>query len=514
MFGFRGQALSSLATHSLFTLTSRHRAHRSTHTVRISYSAPVFTGLAPEHLRLPATGTVVRIEGLWGDMPVRLKARQQEDVEREWEDVNRVITQLLLTPQGKKVAVIARDENGNRRLVVKDGNQNPWEIGVLRQVYGREVVGSGWEKIKAQQGGVKIEGWICTKGSGSRGFQFLYINNHPLPPSTTLLHAEINRILAASSFGVVEEDEAKTMGSKTRGGPRKGVEKWGMFILRIECANGDISVLGGEGGTEGKGGLEGDHLKGVINLLQKLLREFLKTHHFRPFSISSSSSSNTRGKEPEARKKTSPLVVDLVQRSSTKSRSRSSTPLSIIRNNSGLASSFSTAAGSREGTPHGDTRALAMWSRVKSAKIDSNEEEGRQITGSKVNELALSSHTPEIPDKSRASVEISAIPAREREDSGDEDKDEYVSWIDPVSKRSFQVNTRTGNTTTMKNVGRSSVQPSQSAGTKRPASSLLFLRQAPSEQPENSPAKRLRINEGTDGMSEGTFVEQLLKVRT
>lgn len=465
--------------------------HRSTHTVRISYSTPVFTGLAPEHLRLPATGTVVRIEGLWGDMPVRLKARQHEDVEREWEDVTRALVQLLLTPQGKGVAVIARDENGNRRMVVKDTHLGPWEMGVLRQVYGRDVA-EGWERVRAQQGGVRIDGWICTKGSGTRGFQFLYINGHPLPPSTTLLHAEINRVLAASSFGVVvvvEEDEGR---SRARNGPRKGVEKWGMFILHIECADGDTHVLGGEGGTEGKAGLGGDHLQAAISLLQKLLKEFLKTHNFSPLSA------NTLAKDSEPKNSKQPPVVELVHRELP---SRPSTPLSTIRNNS-------SREVSRELTPQGDMRALATWSRIKSAKVDIKEEEGRQQTGFGAKEFTFSFAGPA---KGCASDEATATPVREGsvEQGGG---DEYVAWTNPVSKKSFQVNSRTGNTITT--AKRYSVQPSPGVGMGRSSSVVSIPGPGLADRGENSRAKRLRRSESTDTASKGAFVEQLLKVHS
>lgn len=459
--------------------------HRSTHTVRVSYSSPVFTGLAPEHLRLPATGTVVRIEGLWGDMPVRLKARQHDDVEREWEDVIRALVQLLLTPQGKGVAVVARDENGNRRMVVKDARVGPWEMGVLRQVYGRDVA-EGWERVRAQQGDVGIDGWICTKGSGTRGFQFLYVNGHPLPPSTTLLHAEINRVLAASSFGAVvvaaDEDEGR---ARARGGPRKGVEKWGMFILRIECADGDAGVLGREGGTEGKAGLGGDHLQAAISLLQKLLKEFLKTHNFGPLAA------GTIAKDTEPKTK-SPAVVELVHR---ELRSRPSTPLSTIRNNS-----------SRELTPQGDTRALATWSRIKSAKVDPKEEEGRQQTGFGAKEFTFSSAHPA---KNCTGVEATATPVRE----GSVDGDGYVTWTNPVSRKSFQVNTRTGNTITT--ARRCSVQPSPGIGMGRRSSSVVSV-PGPGlvDGDGNSRAKRLRRSESTDTASKGAFVEQLLKVHS
>lgn len=474
--------------------------HRSTHTVRISYSTPVFAGPAPEHLRLPATGTVVRIEGLWGDMPVRLKARQHEDVEREWEDVIRALVQLLLTPQAKGVAVIARDENGNRRLVVKDTHLGPWEMGVLRQVYGRDMA-EGWERVRAQQGGVRIDGWICTKGSGTRGFQFLYINGHPLPPSTTLLHAEINRVLAASSFGVVaaaagaDEDEGR---SKPRNGPRKGVEKWGMFILRIECADSDAGVLGGEGGTEGKAGLGGDYLQAAISLLQKLLKEFLRTHNFAPFSANTIAKENTTAKEIEPKNSKSPVVVELVHR---ELRSRPSTPLSAIRNNS-------SREPSRELTPQGDMRALATWSRIKSAKVDLKEEEGRQQTGFGAREFAFSSVRPA---GSCAGDGAAATPVREGSvEKGD--GDEYVTWTNPVSRKSFQVNTRTGNTITT--ARRCSVQSSPGIGMGRSSSVVSIPEARLADRDENSRAKRLRRSESTDTASKGAFVEQLLKVHS
>lgn len=435
-------------------------------------------------------------------MPVRLKARQQEDVEREWEDVNRVIVQLLLTPQGKGVGVIARDEGGNRRLAVKDGNLGTWELSVLRQVYGREVVGSGWEKVRAQQGGVKIEGWICTRGSGTREFQFLYINNHPLPPSTTLLHAEINRVLGASSFGVVEEDENRTSGSKVRTGPRKGVEKWGMFILRIECINGDISVLGGEGGTGGKSGLEGDHLNSAINLLQKLIREFLKTHHFRPLSAPPSNPRNS----VETRK-ACPSTVDLVEEGVTGSRSSSSTPLGTIKDNSSSVSGTSEMTDST----HRDLRALATWSRIKSARLDPNEEEGRQMTGFKTTDLTFSAHPPpRMLANPIDAGEVGLLMMPEIDGLVDAEDDGYVTWTNPISKKSFQVNNRTGNTATTGVVISDSMQFPQSIRMKRSASRLS----CPGGRPEDDfSAKRSRRSKSADTGSKGTFVEQLLKVR-
>jgi len=72
---------------------------------------------------------------------------------------------------------------------------------------------------------------------------------------TTLLHEEINRLFAASSFGVIEEDGG-TAGLKSN--PKKGADRWPMFVLRVECQRRETDIVGGEGGTKGKAGLEGD----------------------------------------------------------------------------------------------------------------------------------------------------------------------------------------------------------------------------------------------------------------
>lgn len=259
-FGSRGEALAALAMHSNLSVTSRAQGWRSSRQVRWCYGKKVFEGVPAEYAALEASGTTVRVEGLWGDMPVRLKAREGRDVEREWDEVIKVVCALLVSGRARGVGVVVRDESGARRLTVKGGRKacaGPWDLVVLRQVFGGEVFGAAglWENVKARQNGVRIEGWICRTGYGSKAVQFLALNGFPLVFTETELHREVNRIFAGSGFGIVEDVDAK--GTLRRGGTRKSVDRHGMYVLRIEYRDG-TAAMGGEGGTDGKAGVEGE----------------------------------------------------------------------------------------------------------------------------------------------------------------------------------------------------------------------------------------------------------------
>lgn len=89
--------------------------------------------------------------------------------------------------------------------------------------------------------------------------------------------------------------------------------------------------------------------------------------------------------------------------------------------------------------------------------------------------------------------------------------DEFFEWRDPVSQKTYTVNSRTGNTVTAKGPasGRSIVR----IGVKRPSSGDSFLGRRLDE--ESSNIKRAR----TEPLSEpkkppGPFIENLLRVRS
>ncbi|TGZ85281.1 hypothetical protein EX30DRAFT_361150 [Ascodesmis nigricans] len=445
-FGSRGEALSAIAQHAMLSITSRADGYRSSNMIRWAYGKVVFQGPAPEHLALPEKGTTVRVDGLWANMPVRLKALENLDKEKEWEGIVRCIVELLMSGRGEGVAVVVRDENSVRRLIVK-GGEGSWDLRVLKMAGIAE--GNGWEPVKAKQNGVRIEGWISTKGAVGRGCQFLYINGFPLKSGNTLLHTEVNNIFTNSSFGVVEEVEEGRKDVVRRGANKKSAERKGMFVLRIECRSHGPGIIGGEGGTDGKAGVEGENLKAVLELLQKLIYEFLKAHHFRPFKPVIADSAPKPGSIP-----------DLFAQQQLKSTSQ---PQPAFNTEERISD-------------------MADFSHAKTAKKDNLELSARNSTKSTSDTTSSIAPSPSLPLRpgnirafaSRSTKSVSpCLP-----------EDDALSWFNPKTGKRHQIDPRTGNLVLPKPVNKS-------AGSKDKSFHSASATQRISLQP---PTKRIKTS--------------------
>lgn len=117
-------------------------------------------------------GTTIKVDGLWADLPVRRRAWEAGDRDKEMEATIKTVVELLMSGRAVGVGVVMRDEKGERRLAVKpNGSGDKWDLRVLRMAGIADE--EGWEPVKAKQRGVGIEGWICRKGSVGKVCQFL-----------------------------------------------------------------------------------------------------------------------------------------------------------------------------------------------------------------------------------------------------------------------------------------------------------------------------------------------------
>lgn len=197
------------------------------------------------------------------------------------------------------------------------------------------------------------------------------------------------------------------------------------------------------------------NLKHVIQLLQKLAYEFLKAHHYRPLAIGSTAP------KPDPPVLTIPELFEQ-QKSTSALPGSPSTPSAL------------------ELRDRGRMMDLDSWSRVKAARFDRKEMEGRFITGGTAKIIPASKY------------DTSALLDSPTTQQPDDSSGEVVNWINPSSGKTYQLNTRTGNTSL--------------AGRKRSIRSVT-----PDRHPRISiPNKRSKSAEAS--RVPGPFVQNLLKV--
>ena len=145
-------------------------------------------------------GTVVRVEGLWGDVPVRIRAREKVDVERVWREGLGGVVALLVAGKAGGVGLVARDAAGAKKMVLRPGGG---DLDVLRAAFGPTLIGGKeeWESVEARQSGVKVDGWVSL---GRRGAgRFLAINGVPVERGGELERAVTERLAGRPAMYVL-----------------------------------------------------------------------------------------------------------------------------------------------------------------------------------------------------------------------------------------------------------------------------------------------------------------------
>jgi len=440
---------------------------------------------------------------------VRVKAQQASlDEEREWEELKRVLVALLLAKDGgvPKVGVTLRDYAGNKKVVIKPrinipdgsneeedgreqgaegGGRSEAELRLLQQVYTPKEIGStsSWERIRARRGNVTMEGWISTTGSPSRRYQFISINSHPLPPppqSANVLHATLNQLFSKSTFGTVIDPMER--GTKLAQKPRKGVDRYPKCILRIMCVRkhnegpneSGAVLIGGEGGTgdtsSGKGGMEGENLKGCVELLRRLVEQFLKVHGFQKRGDiereDGEASEGEGGGEVRGGESARPMrkflgtAIAGNKGAEVPRRVASTTPRPASSGGSSVAGGRRMQIRSMaRGTSVPQLSTLSGWgNKVKSARRDPVEEEGQQVTGMPKKATKCTAISPPTLAKTPSIITISEEEgdgeeeasvrvemAKKGLEAAKENDEGFLHWRNPVTNHVAHIDPRTGN---------------------------------------------------------------------
>ncbi|KUJ06570.1 uncharacterized protein LY89DRAFT_743715 [Mollisia scopiformis] len=527
--GGRGTFLASLSAMALMSITSHYHLHRSHNTISMHKSNVVSrqTPAPPQHyLSNSNHGTRVTIRDLFGNMPVRVKQRaiaaeKQRRNHKDWEELRRAIV-LLLISWPRNVAITVRELDSNQKLAIRPSvHFNEGITGVdasrvcsilTQATFVSLDEKTSWVPVGISTQSLVVQGTISLVPSAIKQVQFISFGVHPLSgEGPSILHDEINRLFFNSSFGNEEEvsdldDAERTRRAKDRRfnsdgytnkelkGGKKGVDRWPMFYINI----GQVSSAGtGEMNPDGIFDDTGNKFGAIMELLQVMITKFLTVHHFRPKpSRGLRSRKHNEGDFPQpafpngslAETKISASLNRVAAQAKKSAESRSGkSRLDPLGTNVRLPP-FRRSLSKQDSPFEG-------WSKVKSGAVivDLSEKEKREETIARPSSApplirgttTERSQTPLIAKDGKllrqpfddvvtarartTKVIRGPTPASQTIQTTSHDGDEFVAWVNPITKVRCLVNQRTGMTLPAKNErhGRISTKPSFSSQSNR-----------------------------------------------
>ncbi|HEY3170232.1 MAG TPA: DNA mismatch repair endonuclease MutL [Thermoanaerobaculia bacterium] len=167
-YGFRGEALPSIASVSRLTLTTSDGSSPEAVRVTVDYGRPLV-----EELAARPRGTDVSVEGLFARTPARRKFLAS--AEAEGRAAAAAVTRAALSHPAVAFSLRSR---GRETL---DAPSAVDRAARILQVFGRETLGD-LESFEARAGPLRLFGYV-TRGSvtfPNRRFQYLFVNGRPV----------------------------------------------------------------------------------------------------------------------------------------------------------------------------------------------------------------------------------------------------------------------------------------------------------------------------------------------
>ncbi|KAG2156312.1 hypothetical protein DEU56DRAFT_766489 [Suillus clintonianus] len=230
-FGFRGEALSSMAELCCLEISSRTSRSRESWSVILKGGKSLYTGPSIRWRRETA-GTVVCVRDAFFSLPIRRQshpsaAKTIDTIKQELEAYALMFPDVSFTLQDDSKSKDNASSKGHVLRVPKTRSI----LAAFRHMYGRALT-EHVEEIDATYGDLKVEGFISLVGARSKVHQYLYINKHPI--SFCDLHRLIDGKFSNSTFVKHAYDEGgeTSLRSSVRRSPRKG-EKKPIYVLNL-----------------------------------------------------------------------------------------------------------------------------------------------------------------------------------------------------------------------------------------------------------------------------------------
>ncbi|RDX53868.1 hypothetical protein OH76DRAFT_1462114 [Lentinus brumalis] len=198
-FGFRGEALASVADLCCLEVCSRTKHSSENWSVILKGGQMLYTGPSVRWRR-ESPGTVVSVRDVFYNLPIRRRshpsaARTVDLVRREIETFALVFPNVCFSLSTSKKGQDGVHVRSQARVLTIPKTQST--LKAFRHLYGKALA-SHVEEIDESHDDVRIEGFISLEGAHSKSYQFLYVNRHPLGACD--LNRSIDSIFARSSF--------------------------------------------------------------------------------------------------------------------------------------------------------------------------------------------------------------------------------------------------------------------------------------------------------------------------
>ena len=167
-YGFRGEALPSIAAVSALTLTTSDGSSAEATRLQVRHG-----GTASEEPAARPRGTDVLVEGLFEKTPARRKFLSTPEAEGR-----RAAAALTAAALANPAVAFSLTSNGREVLDAPAAVDAPSRI---LQVFGRDALGE-LDELEARAGPLALSGWV-TRGSvtfASRRHQYLFVNGRPV----------------------------------------------------------------------------------------------------------------------------------------------------------------------------------------------------------------------------------------------------------------------------------------------------------------------------------------------
>ncbi|WVQ96780.1 hypothetical protein IAU59_003887 [Kwoniella sp. CBS 9459] len=281
-YGFRGEAVASLASVSMLAITSKTSASQSSYTKIVKSSKTLFEGVHPTRTVQGLHGTKVEVRDIFHNIPVRREELAKVPEESLLRACRKVVETLALGNPGidwalwqdRGIGMGGRGEAGTKKLLSIAGTKT--SLDVFRALFG-SALARRVQKIRVSAGNRRVDGFISLSGDVTKAHQHLYVNSYSVDRGD--LHLAISKKFDSSRFASYatsgEHDDLQCATPQSRRSPRR-LERYPVYVLNITLPPNELDVS-----YEPQKGVLGFKDLGALRaMLLAVVDEYLKRNGF------------------------------------------------------------------------------------------------------------------------------------------------------------------------------------------------------------------------------------------